>query len=255
MTSEQPARRRPNRWTDWLLLALAVVSVVLVVWVTFVRVPDQVYRAVLYIDLAICIIFALDYLNRWRRAGWGWKFLLLNWYEILGMIPIMVVPNHGLRLLRIVVVLARLGRAIDRIYGDRVTSVLVDRAVEALVRAIQRPITVAILAEVGDVLKGGHYTRNITAALQENRREMDDMILEKIKNDPAMSRLRYVPFHDDIVRLITDTVFRILLQVLADPRTDELVADLIRENVDQIKLAVAGKYEDDRPANLGMKNT
>jgi hypothetical protein len=31
---------------------------------------------------------------------------------------------------------------------------------------------------------------------------------------------------------------RVLLEVLADPRTDELVSDLLRDNIDQIRAAV-----------------
>jgi hypothetical protein len=35
--------------------------------------------------------------------------------------------------------------------------------------------------------------------------------------------------------------------VLDDARTDELVSDMLRENIDQIRAAVEGKYEKDGP--------
>ena len=62
--------------------------------------------------------------------------------------------------------------------------------------------------------------------------------MDLIKNDPQTGKLRYVPFHDDIIRLVADTVYRMLRQLLDDPRTDELVADMLRENHDQINDAV-----------------
>ncbi|WP_067864485.1 ion transporter [Nocardia shimofusensis] len=231
-------RKPPALATDFAMLGLALVSVALVVWISFFDVPEDTYRAVVMVDYAICAIFAVEFLWRWHRAGWPWTFPLIYWYEVLGMIPVTSPVFRSLRLLRIVVILVRLARVADRAFGDRVTAVVVGRFVRTIVEVIKRPMTIAVLDEVARVLRTGHYTRNIAAALEENRAEMDEMILEFIKKDPHAGKVRYIPFHDDIIRLIADTTFRIVFQVLADPRTDELVSDMIRENVDQIRGAV-----------------
>ncbi len=240
--SEYP-RKPPVTFVDWFMLGLAIVSVVLLGWITFFRVDPEIERWVIRADYAVCAIFAAEFLLRWHRAGWPWKFPLIYWYEILGMIPLSDPAFRSFRLLRIIVVLARLARAADRAFGDRVTAALLSRSIKTVVDVVKRPITIAVLDEVGEVLKSGHYTQNIARALRENHTELDDMILELVKNDPQTKRLRYIPFHDDIVRLIADTSFRMIYEVLDDPRTDELVSDLLRENVEQIKLAVRGKYE------------
>lgn len=234
----------PSSVIDWAMLVLAVGSVVLLVLVTFFTVDPEIHRAIVYADYAICGIFAVEFLWRWRRDGWRWKFPLIYWYEVLGMIPVTSPAFRGLRLLRIIVVVARLGRATDRAVGDRVFAALTGRLTRAVVAEVKRPITIAVLDEVADVLRTGNYTRNVAAALAENRGEMDDMILELIRKDRTAGRLKWVPFHDDVVRLIADTTFRIVFQVLTDPRTDEFVSDLLRENVDQIRSAVRRKYRD-----------
>ncbi|PXX63245.1 hypothetical protein DFR70_106305 [Nocardia tenerifensis] len=231
-------RKPPALWTDFLMLALAIVSVALVAWITFFTVSDRTYHAIVLVDWTVCGVFAIEFLWRWRRAGWPWTFPFVYWYEILGMIPVTSPFFRGFRLLRIVVIIVRLGRVADRVFGDRVTAALVNRFVMTIVDTIKRPMTIAVMDEVAAVMRTGHYTRNIAAALQENRAEMDEMILELIKKDPQAGRVRYIPFHDDIIRLIADTTFRILFQVLEDPRTDELVSDVLRENIDQIRLAV-----------------
>ncbi|WP_107653730.1 hypothetical protein [Nocardia suismassiliense] len=231
-------RKPPTLWTDFVMLALAIVSVVLVGWITFFTVSDQTYRTIVIVDWAVCGVFAVEFLWRWRRAGWPWTFPFVYWYEVLGMIPVTSPFFRGFRLLRIVVIVVRLGRVADRVFGDRVTAALVNRFVSTIVETIKRPMTIAVMDEVAQVMRTGHYTRNIAAALQENRSELDEMILELIKKDPQAGRVRYIPFHDDIIRLIADTTFRILFQVLEDPRTDELVSDVLRENIDQIRLAV-----------------
>ncbi|MFC8047758.1 ion transporter [Nocardia sp. NPDC057353] len=237
--SEDYPRKPPALWTDLAMLVLAVVSVVLVVWVTFFTVSPETYRAVVIADIAICAVFAVEFLWRWRRAGWPWTFPFVYWYEVLGMIPVTSPFFRSFRLLRIVVVVVRLARVADRVFGDRVTAAVLNRFVRTIVEVIKKPITMAVLDEVACALRTGHYTRNIAAALEENRAELDEMIVDLIKNDPQTRRVRYVPFHDDIIRLIADTTFRLTFQVLADPRTDELVADMIRENVDQIRRALA----------------
>ncbi|MBF6213902.1 ion transporter [Nocardia puris] len=239
-TATDYPRKPPALWTDFAMLALAVASLGLILWITFFDVSEQTYRAVVIADVSICAVFAAEFLWRWRRAGWPWTFPFVYWYEVLGMIPVTSPIFRGFRLLRIVVILVRLGRIADRVFGDRITAAIVNRFVGTIVDVIKRPITIAVLDEVAHVLRTGHYTRNIAAALEENRAEMDEMILELIKKDPQAGKVKYVPFHDDIIRLVADTTFRIVFQVLDDPRTDELVSDMIRENVDQIRDAVRG---------------
>jgi hypothetical protein len=115
---------------------------------------------------------------------------------------------------------------------------MINRASERVVDTIKRPITIAVLDEVADVLKAGHYTHNVAAALQENRHQLKQMIAEKIKEDPTAGRIHLVPMHDRLIDAASETTLRVLLEVLADPRMDELVSDLVRDNVNQIRQAL-----------------
>ncbi|MEV0250047.1 ion transporter [Nocardia sp. NPDC050712] len=225
-------------WADVLMLALAVVSVALLVWITVATVDENTRRTVVFLDYVICGVFALEFVWRWGRAGWRWTFPFRYWYDVLGLIPVTSPWLRGFRLLRIAVLVARLVRAADRAFTEKIVTAVVNRFLPTIIELTRRPMTIAVMDEVAHVLRTGHYTRNIAAALAENRVEMDAMIVELIKSDPQAGKVRYIPFHDEILRLIADTVFRILFGVLADPRTDELVSDAIRENVDQIRQAV-----------------
>ena len=121
---------------------------------------------------------------------------------------------------------------------------LINRASGQVIDLIKQPLTVAVLDEVADVLRTGHYTRNVAAALQENRPQIKDMIAEKLKQDPTVGQIRLLPFHDRIVSEITETTLRILLEVLTDPRMDELVSDVLRDNINQIRQAVRDQKGD-----------
>jgi hypothetical protein len=147
-----------------------------------------------------------------------------------------------LGLIVLAVLAAFLGRALIR-RGLREPFVvrLINRASERVVDVIKRPITIAVLDEVADVLQAGHYTRNISAALQENREEIKVMVAEKIKEDPTARHIGLLPFHDRIIDEASETTLRVLLEVLGDPRTDELISDLLRDNINQIRQAVRNR--------------
>jgi len=110
---------------------------------------------------------------------------------------------------------------------------------------IKRPITVAVLDEVADVLQSGHYTKNISAALVENRDELVALVAEKVREDPSSRMVGRLPGYDAVVHQVSETTLRVLIEMLGDPRMDELVSDLLRNNLEQIKRAVM-EHEDEK---------
>ncbi|MCW2648137.1 MAG: hypothetical protein QOF87_4865 [Pseudonocardiales bacterium] len=119
----------------------------------------------------------------------------------------------------------------------------INRTSERVIDAVKKPITIAVLDEVAEVLQAGHYTRNIASALRENQDELKLMFAEKIKQDPAGRNIRLLPFHDRIINEASEATLRVLLEVLSDPRTDELVSDLLRDNITQIRAAVRARAD------------
>ena len=116
----------------------------------------------------------------------------------------------------------------------------INRASERVVNVIKRPITIAVLDEVADVLRSGHYTRNVASALQENHNEIKAMIREKVMADPVAARsIGLLPFHERLLEEVTEASLRVIMAVLQDPRTDELVSDILRDNLTQIRTAVS----------------
>ena len=103
---------------------------------------------------------------------------------------------------------------------------------------IKRPLTIAVLDEVADVIQTGHYTKNISAALMENHDELVALVAEKVRQDPASRVVGRLPGYDAIVGQVSETTLRVLIEMLGDPRMDELVSDLLRNNLQQIKRAV-----------------
>ncbi len=164
---------------DWIMLVLALISIGLLAYETWGPVGVLERRDILIADYIICGIFATEFLWRWRAAGWKRDFVIRNWYEVLGMIPVSHPAIRGFRLfriLRIVVVLSRFGHAADRAFGEDFTYQLVNRFRDTIVDSISGAVTVAVLDEVANVLAKGTYIRNISRALEEQQFELRDMI-------------------------------------------------------------------------------
>jgi hypothetical protein len=112
---------------------------------------------------------------------------------------------------------------------------------------IKRPITVAVLDEVADVIRIGHYTRNISAAIVENHDELVALVAEKVREDPASRVVGVLPGYNAVVHQVSETTLRVLVEMLGDPRMDELVSDLLRNNLEQIKVAVREREHEKVP--------
>jgi voltage-gated potassium channel len=229
---------RRRRIADLVIVALAVVSVGLLVYSALADLSDQQQWTIFYIDLGICVVFLAEFLASWRIAGWHVSYLWRNWYDVISMIPAAYptfVEGTWTRLLWGIVILARVGRAADRLFGERVTAAVTSRIVVAVVDTIRFPITVAVLEEVAAVLQAGRYTENLAAALRENEPEIKAMVRETLKDDPLTGRITWVPFHDRLVDTVSETTMRVIYEVLRDPRTEELISDVLRENILQLR--------------------
>ena len=107
-----------------------------------------------------------------------------------------------------------------------------------LLGLVKRPLTIVVLDEVAAVIQTGHYTKNISDALLENHDELKSLVAEKVRADPNARIVSKLPGYDAIVGEVSETVLRVLIDMLSDPRMDELVSDLLRNNLQQIKRAV-----------------
>ncbi|MET0998894.1 MAG: hypothetical protein ABWX73_09290 [Marmoricola sp.] len=114
----------------------------------------------------------------------------------------------------------------------------INRLRQWFVNLIKRPITIAVLDEVAEVLASGHYTKNISAALVENHDALVTLVTEKVRDDPATRLVGRLPGYDAVVHQVSETTLRVLIEMLGDPRMDELVSDMLRNNLEQIKVAV-----------------
>jgi voltage-gated potassium channel len=213
----RPGRAMTSVRLDAAMIALSAATFALLLWLMVFHVHGVAREIAIFVDDLACVVFALEFLWSWQLARWDWRHPLVRWYDLVGMIPVASPMLRGLRLLRLVVLLAGRHRLGERIagaaLGARMTDVFVERLAQAIVAAT-------------------------AASVERNRDRMEAMLVESIHNDPGVRRLRHLPFHETIVRMVAESSYRIMIQAMADPRTDDLVAHLLRDNLDQVRVRV-----------------
>lgn len=172
-------------------------------------------------------------------AGMGWLTGLPTWEIVLVVVAALIV----VAIISGVLTALLVRRGLHTPAGLRV----VNRARERVIAVVKRPITIMVLDEVADVIQTGHYTKNISAAIIENHDELKALAAEKIKQDPNVRIIGRLPGYDALVSEISETTLRVLIEMLGDPRMDELVSDLLRNNLQQIKAAVRRRQNETVP--------
>lgn len=229
---------------DWIMLALAIFSVGLIAYETWGDPTPEQTRQIILIDYGIITIFAIEFAIRWAKDDKPKTFVWRNWYDLLGMIPVAHPAVRGFRLfriVRIVVLLSRFARAADRALGQEFVYRTAGRFKGALVDAISGAVTLRVLSETEEVLMRGRYAKNLADAIEERGDEILDIVVEKVANDPQVGRVRHMPFFEDLVGTSSKVTQRILIDLLRDDRMGDMIREIIKQNVHQIKSEVAEK--------------
>ncbi|UDY24849.1 ion transporter [Nocardioides sp. Kera G14] len=233
---------KQRTFTSWFLVLLTWLLLASNLWLLFWEPTSHEWHDGLrYADCGLSGFLALSICWRWLRFRIGRRYLRSRLWEIPALVPLAVPGFSEAHWVMWLVLIARVVRVVDRTdnyFGDTITAALVTHFSDPIVEAVRKPITIAVLDEVIDVIKVGDYAGNVRAALDENRAELEAMILELVKKDQTTGKLRHLPFHDDLVMLISDTVLRIVEAALEDPRTAELISDAIRNSASQIRAAI-----------------
>ena len=73
---------------DWSVLFVSAVSLLLIIWETFVNLPPDTMNRFILIDRYACSIFLVDVFVRWRRMNWSRAYWKWGWLDVLAGIPL-----------------------------------------------------------------------------------------------------------------------------------------------------------------------
>lgn len=237
---------------DWLMLALALVSVAAIAYETWGDPTPQQSRQIIIGDYVIIGIFAIEFALRWAKDDKPKTFVWRNWYDLLGMIPVSHPAVRGFRLfriVRIVVLLSRFARAADRALGQEFVFRMVGRFKSVFVDAISGAVTIQVMKETENILMKGRYANNLADAIEQRGDEILEIVVEKVSADPEVGRIRHMPFFEEIIGTSSKVTQRIMIDLLRDDRMGDLIREMIQQNTRQI-MAELQQKEDAKEAAM-----
>lgn len=86
---------RLKRFFEASLMVLILLDILLLTLVTFFPVKSYIYTGVVYFDLVVVLILIPDFINRLSKSEDKVEFLKYNWTDIIGMIPVIIIPQAG----------------------------------------------------------------------------------------------------------------------------------------------------------------
>ena len=130
-----------------IILILSLYVLVSLVVTTFFSVTPEVHKILLQIDNFICIIFLIDFFNRFYQAPNKMKFLKWGWIDFISSIPFIDFLRVGrllrlLRLLRILRAFKSVKHIVEHVYKDKSKGLLSTVAVIAFLMVLFSSITI-----------------------------------------------------------------------------------------------------------------
>jgi voltage-gated potassium channel len=199
-SGEGPAKGERVSWVDWFVVALAVVSLGLVIahemLPTYLQERPDLLRWFIVADLAICGVFAIEFLVRMRGQPSKWSYVKSRWYDVVGMVPVSHPFFRGFRLIRvvrIVVVTSRFVRATNRSFGEMLVESSLRKFRDVVVEVIGGAIMLRSLRTVEPWLVEARFAERIGEAMEHRRDDLHRMVQDAMSRLPGGKLLRLRP--------------------------------------------------------------
>lgn len=100
------------------LMGLVIVDIILLSTQFFITVSGPFYEFILYFDLFVVILLIIQFVRQFQEADDKVQFLKLNWFDLIGMVPEIVIPGFAtfLRYFRLIRILSLFRRNIANFF-------------------------------------------------------------------------------------------------------------------------------------------
>lgn len=241
-----PLREPTGPW-EFTLGALAILSlgVFLLPFMSGigVTVPSFIDPYVIPVDIAICVVFAMDYLIRMGRSRKSpLAFARENFFQPFAMVPLNTPVVSNIDTLLILILAARFIRAFNVVFGQRAFQSVLHRYSGVLAREISDAVLVRSLATAREVATKGRFAKSIADALDRRRPELHMIVNESLEKVPAWDTVRRLPGAEEIVTKVEDLVVEALLETMRSERLNILVANIVDDSLEDFKIALEQQH-------------
>ena len=232
---------------DWSMLVLAVVDILLLVarnvYADFL--PGWADTTIVAVDLAILLVFALEFLGEIRQATDKVAYTRNHWYEVVGMVPIAHWGFRAFRLVRLlrmyVVETYPREEVPERDWSFALVRGLINHYKGVLLEEITDPIVLTSISTLRDPMVRARWTDAVGGSLDDHREEIHASVLDAMQENPRVGFLVRTRPGRRLVREVTDATLESVVHALQSDELNEVVAESIDEVLDELSDRVREK--------------
>lgn len=226
----QKLKLLPGRKWDYVLLTLVAMDTLLLLLRGSydVFLDRRVSLGLIIFDLFVLTLWGLDFLRKLWREEDRWRFLTRNWYEVIGLIPIVMLrPFLLLRGVKLGIAFYKIGKASEDV-SQSLTREITFRFRDVIVDTIADAVFLQSLGRVEEVMSRLDYAELARKAFRNHQEELDALVKESLHTKSMMGELSRIPFMNGFVNRIGADVSKIISEVLEAQVAGSIMKEITR---------------------------
>ncbi len=191
--------------------------------------PAWIQPALVYADLGILAIFAIEFLGRLIRTRQRRHFLVTHWYDAVALIPVASGSMRALRLLRLarMYTVARLPTEGETNWMVVLFKHVLTKNLAPILAVLTRPLLGAMIAVVETPIRKARFAALVGTVLDKQRSGIEAATIASLRAIKPTKAMADLDVTKKAVHLITDTVLDTVTDVLQSDELNDLMADAI----------------------------
>lgn len=235
-------------FVDFLMIFLAVFSVMILL-IEYIIPLDPLHRnIIIYADLVIVAIFFTEFMFRISKSKSKVDYVIDHWYDIIGMIPAAHPLLRGFRLFRIfrvLVIASRLLRSANRIYTENILKRFLGQYKVLIVDEFYDILTVRVLELVEEITDKTDFSRPVRNVIRRRQDDIKEMVTETMDNYAQSEWITKNTLYKRFQSQMSDLATRVVIDILEDEKTNEIIVDIIKEVLIDIKADISGQIQEE----------
>lgn len=226
------------------MLGLAAVNVLILfaagAYAAFL--PALVLKLVVPIDLALVVVYAIEFLGRLARADRKLLFAKNHWYDVVGMVPVASVSFRAFRLVRLVrvYVVTRLDWEGEPSWHKAFVRGVVRRYLDVLLQELTAPIMFAGIQMVKKPLKKARFAALMGRTLDTQRRKIHAVVGVTLRNTKGVKQMAGTKAGQRLTQAVTEAVLDTVVDTLKSDEMNELVANATEDVLNEVTANMTG---------------
>lgn len=229
---------------EWVMLGLAAVNVLLLFVADSYAVflPALVAKLVIPIDLALVVIYGLEFLGRLGRTDRKLAFVKNHWYDVVGLVPISSVTFRAFRLVRLVriYVVSRLDWEGEPSWHKAFVRGVIRRYLDILLQELTAPIMFAGVQMVKKPLRKARFAALMGKIIDTQRRQVHAVVGVTLENTKGVKQMAGTKAGQRLTEAVTEAVLDTVVDTLKSDEMNELVANATEDVLNEVTSNMTG---------------